>query len=78
MAAAVSQLVAHPSFSYAVGYLSPTFISISAHSITVIASIMAFFFFQEVPGVGQLIGSGIILAGVTLAITSQTGGKKLP
>lgn len=76
LAAVVSQLVAHPSFSYAVGYLSPTFISISAHSITVIASIMAFFFFQEVPGVGQLIGSAVILSGVTLAILGQTGFRR--
>jgi drug/metabolite transporter (DMT)-like permease len=75
LAALVSQLVAHPSFNYAVGYLSPTFISISAHSITVMASIMAYIFFQEVPGVGQLIGSAVILAGVSLAITGQTGSK---
>ena len=75
LAAIVSQLVAHPSFNYAVGYLSPTFISISAHSITVMASIMAYIFFQEVPGVGQLIGSAIILAGVSLAITGQTETK---
>ncbi|HLV34470.1 MAG TPA: DMT family transporter [Spirillospora sp.] len=72
----ISQLIAHPSFSFAVGYLSPTFISISAHSITVLASGMAFFLFQEIPGPGQMLGSAIILLGVLFAIVGQSEFKR--
>ncbi len=76
LATVISQLIAHPSFSFVVGYLSPTFISISAQSITVLASGMAFFLFNEIPGVGQFIGSVVILLGVLFAITGQREFKK--
>ncbi len=71
MATIVSQLIAHPSFSFVVGYLSPTFISISGQSITVLASVAAFFIFQEVPGPGEIIASMVILLGVVFAIKGQ-------
>lgn len=71
LATIFGQMIAQPSFNFAVGYLSPTFISISAQSITVLASGLAFFLFNEVPGIGQLIGSSIILIGVAFAITGQ-------
>ena len=72
VATLLSQLVAHPAFNFVLGYLSPTFISISSQSIIVIAAILAFFLFHEVPGIGQVIGSIIILMGVVFAVKGQS------
>ena len=73
VATLVAQLIAHPAFNFALGYLSPTFVSISAQSIIVIAAIFAFFLFHEVPGIGQIVGSSIILTGIIFAIKGQSG-----
>lgn len=70
-ATVIGQMIAHPSFNFSVGYLSPTFISISSQSITFIAAILAFLLFREVPGTGELIGSAIILTGIVFAINGQ-------
>ena len=70
-ATVVSQLIAHPGFNFVLGYLSPTFVSISSQSIVVFASVFAFVLFHEVPGIGQIIGSAIILTGIVFAIKGQ-------
>jgi len=72
VATLLAQLVAHPAFNFVLGYLSPTFVSISSQSIIVIAAILAFFLFNEVPGIGQIIGSSIILMGIVFAIKGQS------
>jgi drug/metabolite transporter (DMT)-like permease len=71
VATLLSQLIAHPAFNFVLGHLSPTFISIASQSIIVIAAILAFFLFHEVPGIGQVIGSTIILLGIVFAIKGQ-------
>ena len=67
----VSQLMAHPAFIFAVGTLSPTLISIASQSIILFGSVLAFLFLGQTPGVAELIGGAIILAGVFLAINGQ-------
>lgn len=78
MITVISQLIAHPAFSFVVGYLSPTFISISGHLITVIASIMAFFLFNETAGPIEILGSLVILLGVFFATTGQAPSGRKP
>ena len=68
----VIQLIAHPAFNFSLGYLSPTFVSIAAQAIIVIAAIFAFFLFDEVPGIGDVIGSTVILSGIIFAIKGQS------
>ena len=71
VATLLSQLIAHPAFNFVLAYLSPTFISIASQSIIVIAAILAFFLFHEVPGIGQVVGSVIIMTGIIFAIKGQ-------
>lgn len=76
MTTIAGQMIAHPAINFAVGFISPTFISISGQSITVMGTILAFFIFQEVPGIGEVLGSIIILLGVIFAITGQNEFRK--
>lgn len=71
VATALSQIGAHPAFIFAVGALSPTLISIASQSIILFGSALAFIFLRQVPGVPEVIGGAIILAGVIFAINGQ-------
>ena len=71
VATLTSQLVAHPAFIFAVGTLSPTLISIASQSIILFASVLAFLFLRQIPGLAELLGGSIILAGVIFAIHGQ-------
>ena len=62
-----AQLVAHGAMNYALAYVSATFISISSQLTTVLSAIAAFLVFGETPGLMQVVGSAIIIAGVTVA-----------
>ncbi len=66
------QLISHPLFNYTLGYLPATLISISAQTIVISNAILAFLIFGEVPLVLQIIGSGVIVTGVILAIRGQS------
>lgn len=71
IATALSQLGAHPAFIFAVGALSPTLISIASQSIILYGSVLAFIFLRQIPGVPEVVGGVIILAGVIFAIVGQ-------
>jgi drug/metabolite transporter (DMT)-like permease len=64
------QLIGHSALSFALGYLSPTWISVSSQVAIVVGAVLAFFVFHEQPGPLQLIGSAAILGGVMLASTA--------
>lgn len=72
VATLVAQLISHPALNFSLGYLSPTFVSIAIQAIIVIAAIFAFFLFDEVPGMGEVIGSAVILSGIIFAINGQS------
>jgi drug/metabolite transporter (DMT)-like permease len=65
------QLLGHGAFNYALGYFSATFTSLIIQMQPPIASAVAFFAFGEVPGWLQVIGSGVIVAGVVIAIQAR-------
>ncbi|MCY3720222.1 MAG: DMT family transporter [Anaerolineaceae bacterium] len=71
VATVLSQLGAHPAFIYAVASLSPTLISIASQSIILYGSVLAFLFLHQIPGVPEILGGAIILAGVIFAIYGQ-------
>ncbi|MEM9951046.1 MAG: DMT family transporter [Chloroflexota bacterium] len=71
----VPQLIGHSSFNFVLGYISATMTSLSSQMITITASIAAFFMFAEVPTIGDMIGSGIIILGVLIAIVYRNHGK---
>ncbi len=76
MVTLIPQLIGHSGFNYALGYFSATIVSLTAQTISVTAAIAAFFIFAEVPGLTDLIGSGIIISGVILAIISRQRKRK--
>jgi drug/metabolite transporter (DMT)-like permease len=69
--ALVPQLVGHSSFNYALGYLSATYVGIATQLEPAGSALMAFFLFREVPRPLQILGSVIILIGVSLASLGQ-------
>ncbi len=71
IATVVSQLGAHPAFIFAVATLSPTLISIASQSIILYGSVLAFLFLHQIPGIPEILGGAIILAGVIFAIYGQ-------
>ena len=75
LATLFAQLVAHGSFNYSLAYLPATLVSMSGQMVTVISAISAFFVLQELPTPLQIAGSGIIIAGVALAIIGEAARK---
>ncbi|MBW4435570.1 MAG: DMT family transporter [Pleurocapsa minor GSE-CHR-MK-17-07R] len=63
----VPQLIGHSSFNYVLKYLSATFVGLSSQIEPIGSAIAALIIFRQVPTVVQIIGSFVILAGVTLA-----------
>jgi drug/metabolite transporter (DMT)-like permease len=65
------QLVGHGSVAYAVKYFSPTLISTLILVEPLIASVLAYSFFGEVPSLQAMAGMGLILSGVVLTWTGN-------
>lgn len=73
-----AQLIAQSAFNYSLAYLSATLISIAGQAVTVVASIVAFFLFNEIPGFLQITGSIVIVVGVIFATLGQTRKRFQP
>lgn len=68
-------ILGHTVYNYLVKYFSSTLISVSTLSEPIFASIMALFFFSEIPTVHTLAGGIIILAGIFYYIVTQNKEK---
>jgi len=66
------QLIGHTSFNYALRYIPATVVGIITQAEPVGAAIAAFFIFGQLPLPAQIIGSLLILGGVTLASLGQS------
>ncbi len=73
--ALVPQLIGHTSFNYALAHLSATYVGIASQLEPVGSALIAFFVFAEVPRPLQIVGSIIILVGVTLASFGQSSSE---
>ena len=62
--AVFSTILGHSIFSWCLKFFSPAFVSASKLCEPVVAAILAAFLFGEIPGLLQLLGGGLILAGV--------------
>lgn len=67
------QIMGHGSMNYAVKYVSPTLISTLVLAEPALASVMAFFLFDELPPVASIAAMVIILAGVGLTWKRKSG-----
>jgi drug/metabolite transporter (DMT)-like permease len=66
-----AQILIHFGYNYALGYVSATMVSIYGQIISVGGGIAAFIFFTEIPTPLEIVGSFIILTGVTLSIIGR-------
>lgn len=76
MLALIPQIVGHSGYNFALGHLPATLISIMGQMATVLSAIVAFFLLSESPQLLEVVGSGIIIAGVTIAILNQSNQRK--
>jgi drug/metabolite transporter (DMT)-like permease len=74
--ALLPQLVGHSTLNFAVGHLPATLVSIITQLEPIGSGLLAFILFSETPLPLQIVGSGVILAGVMMATLSQN--KKVP
>ena len=70
------QLVGHGSFNYALKYMPAALLALLALLEPVLASLMAYSLFDEVPGMLALIGMAVILGAVVLAIWPSRGDRR--
>lgn len=59
-----STILGHSIFSWCLKYFSPAFVSASKLCEPVVAAVLAAILFGEIPGIGMLLGGGLILGGV--------------
>ena len=69
--AAVPQMLGHTSLNYAVRFLGPTIVTLFVLFEPVIASVLGFFFFKEIPPPGVFLGAGVLLLGVGIAVRAK-------
>lgn len=65
--ALIPQLIGHSALNYAVGYLSPTIVSMTTQLEPIGSAIIAYFLFGELPLPLQIVGSLVIVTGVMIA-----------
>ena len=61
------QLIGHTSFNWSLRWISPTFITLSILFEPIVASLLGFFIFAEMPSIFVLVGGSIVLSGVAIA-----------
>lgn len=67
LTALIPQLIGHTSLNWSVRWLSPTLVTLVILFEPVLASLLAFLLFAEIPSITVLIGALILLAGVAIA-----------
>ncbi|MBC8098334.1 MAG: DMT family transporter [Armatimonadetes bacterium] len=72
MLAVFPQLIGHSSFNYALAYLPATYISLSTQIEPILGAVLAYALFAELPGWSQMLGSAVVLVGVTWATLKST------
>jgi drug/metabolite transporter (DMT)-like permease len=69
------QLMGHGSMNYAVKYISPTLLSTTILAEPLIATILAWVLFEEVPPLSSIAAMTIIMIGIALTWRRQFGAK---
>lgn len=61
------QIIGHGSLNYGVKYISPTFLSTLVLIEPLLSTLLAWFFFKEIPPVLSFVGIGVTMAGIVMA-----------
>lgn len=68
----IPQLIGHSSLNYALGYLPATVVSVATQIEPISSALLALIIFREMPAPLQIVGSLMILVGVTLTTLGQS------
>lgn len=71
------QVVGHSSFNWALGYLSPTFVTVSILGEPVGSTVLAYWILKESPSTTKLLGGAAILAGIYVCSRAEAAGGLL-
>ncbi len=69
--AILAQIIGHGVLNFVLKYVSPTVITVTAQIMPVLAAFWAFVIFSEIPTSWQVLGSALLLLGVTIVLRSQ-------
>jgi drug/metabolite transporter (DMT)-like permease len=69
--AVLSQVVGHTTLNWAVRWISPTLVTLAILFEPVGSSFFGYLIFNEVPGLLVLVGAGVLLSGVAIAISGR-------
>lgn len=75
--AVLAQIIGHGALNFVLRFISPTTLTMTVQSVPVMSAIWAFLIFSEIPTIPQVIGSVILVLGVTIVLRAQQGSKKL-
>jgi len=76
--AILAQIIGHGALNFVLRFMSPTTLTMTVQSVPVLSAIWAFLIFTEIPTVAQVIGSVILVLGVTIVLRSQQPPKDQP
>ncbi len=69
--AILAQIIGHGVLNFVLKYVSPTVITVTAQIMPVLAAFWAFVIFSEIPTSWQVLGSALLLLGVTIVLRGQ-------
>lgn len=69
--AILAQIIGHGALNFVLKYVSPTVITVTAQAMPVLAAIWALVIFSEIPTAWQVLGSALLLLGVTIVLRGQ-------
>ncbi len=69
--AILAQIIGHGVLNFVLKYVSPTVITVTAQVMPVLAAFWAFVIFSEIPTSWQVLGSALLLLGVTIVLRGQ-------
>jgi len=72
----VPQLIGHSAFNWSLRYLSATFVTVAVLGEPVGSILLAWALLDEAPGVVQILGGALILAGILVASRAETGRRQ--
>ena len=76
--AVLAQIIGHGALNFVLRFISPTTLTMTVQSVPIMSAIWAFLIFSEIPTVPQVIGSLILVLGVTIVLRGQHQLKKRP
>jgi len=76
--AILAQIIGHGALNFVLRFMSPTTLTMTVQSVPILSAIWAFLIFSEIPTFPQVVGSVILVLGVTIVLRGQQSPKRRP